>query len=405
MDAFFAAVEQLDHPEWRGKPVIVGGRERGVVSTASYEARVFGVRSAMPIARAAKLCPHAIFTRGRMHRYAEVSHAIMEILSGFSPLVEQASVDEAYVDATGLEHLFGPPEAMARQIKATIFQTVGLTCSIGIAPIKFLAKITSDYNKPDGLFLLLPEDMPDFLAGLPVGRIPGVGKRFVAELERLGVGTCADVCRYPEAFWERRFGKAGASLWRRAHGVDAREVTPGYEAKSESAENTFAQDTDDRILLKKWLLRQAERVGRNQRRMGVQGRTVTLKVKYADFTLLTRSRSLPEPTDSTEVIFHTACELLDALPLKQKVRLIGVGLSNYDSSPQQLSLLDDRTGGQTGGRVATERQRKLDRALDSLRERFGGDAVMRGRLFEPEKNDQPEQSGQSNLPGQAKQPK
>ncbi len=385
MDAFFASVEQLDHPEWRGKPVIVGGRERGVVSAASYEARTFGVRSAIPIARAKKLCPHGIYTRGNMARYAEISRQIMTILSSYSPLVEPASIDEAYLDATGLERLFGSPRDLGLRIKQDIRQTVGLACSIGIAPVKFLAKIASDHNKPDGLFILEPEDVPAFLSTLPVSRIPGVGKRFLEELDKLGVRTCRDAQQYPQSFWERRFGKGGLSLWRRAQGLDGREVETGYEAKSESAENTFAEDTDDRELLKKWLLRQSERVGAGQRRMGVKGRTVTLKLKYADFTAITRSRSLPEPTDSTEIIFHTACELLDAVPLRQKVRLIGVGLSNYDRGPQQLSLLDGSAGGQTGGKVATEKQRNLDRALDALRDKFGRDAITRGRLFDFDK--------------------
>lgn len=382
MDAFFASVEQLDHPEWRGKPVIVGGRERGVVSAASYEARTFGVRSAIPIARAKKLCPHGIFTRGNMARYAELSRQVMAILINYSPLVEQASIDEAYIDATGLERLFGPVAAMAARIKQDIKTSTGLNCSIGIAPVKFLAKIASDYNKPDGLFVLVPEDVPAFLASLPVAKIPGVGKKFIVELEKIGVQTCSDVLKYPHTFWERRFGKGGESLWRRAQGIDTRNVEQGYEAKSESAENTFMEDTDDRELLTKWLFKQAERVGRNQRKMGVKGRTVTLKLKYADFTSITRSRSLPEPTDSTDIIFHTACELLNGVQLQQKVRLIGVGLSNYDKRPQQLSLLDGSAGGQTGGKIATEKQRNLDRAMDSLRDKFGKDAVTRGRIFD-----------------------
>ncbi|UZP69168.1 DNA polymerase IV [Desulfovibrio mangrovi] len=382
MDAFFASVEQLDHPEWRGKPVIVGGQERGVVSAASYEARKYGVRSAIPVARARKLCPHGIFTRGNMARYAEISRQIMALLGNYSPLVEPASIDEAYLDATGLERLFGPVEAMAQSIKRDIKASVGLNCSIGIAPVKFLAKIASDYNKPDGLFMLRPEDVPAFLEALPVAKIPGVGNKFIVELESLGVKTCGDVLKYPQGFWARLFGKSGEALWRRAQGLDSREVETGYEAKSESAENTFAEDTDDMALLKKWLMKQSERVGRNQRRMGVKGRTVTLKLKYADFTSITRSRSLPEPTDATEVIFRIACELLDGVKLQQKVRLIGVGLSNYGKGPEQLNLLDGSAGGQTGGMVATAKQRSLDRTLDSLREKFGSKAVTRGRLFD-----------------------
>ncbi|WP_223290488.1 DNA polymerase IV [Nitratidesulfovibrio sp. SRB-5] len=453
MDAFFASVEQMDDPSLRGKPVAVGGSHRGVVSAASYEARRFGVRSALPMSTALRLCPHLIVVPGRMRRYAEISHRIMDALREFSPLVEPASVDEAYLDATGLERLFGPVENMGMAVKARVLDvTGGLTCSVGAAPVKFLAKIASDVNKPNGLFILYPEDVAEFLRTLPVGRIPGVGKRSLDALEQLGVRFAGDVLRYSREFWERRFGKGGVHLHERASGVDPREVEPYSEPKSESAENTFSEDTADRAVLRRWLLAQAERVGASLRRQRLAGRTITLKVKYADFRSISRSHSLPEPTASTETIFDEACRLLDALTLADRVRLIGVGVSNFGPAhhgPRQLTLpleIPGRgkggkgvgrdgpgrgTAGGGGGRDAgargadgarrvgasaehdeqdgpdapdgpdasgdhiaaaaipaesipppdEKRRRKLDAALDALRDRHGREAVVRGRLF------------------------
>jgi len=460
MDAFFASVEQMDDPSLRGKPVAVGGSHRGVVSAASYEARRFGVRSALPMSTALRLCPQLIVVPGRMRRYAELSHRIMDALREFSPLVEPASVDEAYLDATGLERLFGPVENMGMAVKARVLDvTGGLTCSVGAAPVKFLAKIASDMNKPNGLFILYPEDVAEFLRTLPVGRIPGVGKRSLDALDQLGVRSAGDVLRYSREFWERRFGKGGVHLHERASGVDPREVEPYSEPKSESAENTFAEDTADRAVLRRWLLAQAERVGTSLRRQRLAGRTITLKVKYADFRSISRSHSLPEPTASTETIFDEACRLLDALTLADKVRLIGVGVSNFGPAhhgPRQLTLPLEIPGRGKGGKGACKdgagrgttdrgaggnavawgagtarsvgvsaehdeqdgpdaleglnesggphrpvgqnapavaipaesspppdenRRKKLDAALDALRDRHGREAVVRGRLF------------------------
>lgn len=438
MDAFFASVEQLDDPSLRGKPLVVGGVTRGVVAAASYEARRFGVRSAMPMSTALRRCPRLIVVPGRRRRYAEISGRIMDALREFSPLVEPASVDEAYLDATGLEQLFGPVETMGMAVKARVRDvTGGLSCSVGAAPLKFLSKIASDMNKPDGLFILHPEEVAHFLGALPVGRIPGVGKRSLAALEHLGVRSAGDVLRYSRQFWERRFGKSGTHLYERASGLDPRGVEPYSEPKSESAENTFAQDTADRAVLRRWLLAQAERVGASLRRQRLAGRTITLKVKYADFRSLTRSRSLPESTASTETIFDEACGLLDALTLTDKVRLTGVGVSNFGPArhgPRQMLLPLDLSGtgpadirsgprdadgppaadaapagngSPASGPGATpvtplapatpvapvaaapasasppgeSRRRKLDATLDLLRDRHGGDAVVRGRLF------------------------
>ncbi len=382
MDAFYASVEQLDNPELRGKPVIIGGEERGVVSTASYEARCFGIRSAMPMFQAKKLCPHGIFMCGRMQRYSEKSGEVMAVLSDFSPLVEKASIDEAYLDATGLEHIFGSPEAMAAALRRAVHERSGLTCSVGLAPIKFLAKIASDMNKPDGLTILPHTSVPEFLATLPVGRIPGVGPSMLKSLELLGIRFAGDVGRYPAEFWEKRMGKAGLVLFDRASGKDDRAVEPYTEPKSESAENTFARDTADPDVLAAWLLRQAERVGRNLRKQGLAGRTVTLKLKYADFTQKTRSRTLKHHTNSTREIYETAWSLLREKYPDRPLRLIGVGVSQFGRDMPQLTLLPDQEDAERYRNAA------LDTALDAVRERFGNDAVLWGKLFGTGKKEQ-----------------
>ena len=376
MDAFYASVEQLDNPELRGKAVIIGGADRGVVSTASYEARKFGVRSAMPVFQARKLCPHGIYIRGRMERYAEKSSEVMAVLDQFSPLVEKASVDEAYLDFTGLERIHGAVEDLARILQETVHATTGLTCSVGLAPVKFLAKIASEIRKPGGLTILAHADIPAFLHTLPVSKIPGVGKQMLVTLESLGVRTAADVQRFPRDFWQNRLGKAGESLYERAHGIDPRPVEPYVEPKSESAENTFAKDTKDRELLTTWLLRQSERVGANLRKHGFSGRTITLKVKYSDFTQRTKSRTLDHPTNTTRTIYETAVELLDEIKLERPLRLIGVGVSHFGEGERQFTLLPCANDQQN------EREALLDSTLDQLRRKFGQKAVIRGKLFE-----------------------
>ena len=379
MDAFYASVEQLDHPELRNKPVIVGGRERGVVSAASYEARAFGVHSAMPMSQARRLCPDGIYVHGRMERYQEVSLNVLAVLDRFSPRVEQASIDEAYLDVTGLERLFGPMEDMSRQLKAAVCEaTGGLTCSVGVAPIKFLAKIASELNKPDGLYILPPERVEAFLRTLPVGKIPGVGRKFEAALSNLGVRTGGDVLRFSPAFWAERHGKMGTYLHRRAQGIDEREVEPWIPPKSESAETTFARDTRDRAFLTDWLFRHAERVGRHLRRQGLAGRVVTLKVKYADFRQVTRQRTLSEPTCATDTIFETACRLLADLNPGEPIRLIGLGVSGFDAALRQLCL----PFAGNGHSRAEELRTRLDRTLDALAGKYGRGAVVRGRLYE-----------------------
>ncbi|QGY40083.1 DNA polymerase IV [Pseudodesulfovibrio cashew] len=380
MDAFFASVEQLDNPELRGKPVAVGGTsDRSVVSAASYEVRKYGVRSAMSVVKARQLCPDIILVPGRMARYKEVSRQVMGVLAEFSPTVEKASVDEAYLDGTGLERLFGPIDEVGRQIKARMAEVTGLTCSVGAAPVRFLAKIASDMDKPDGMFIIHPHQVEDFLRTLPVKKIPGVGKKLLDILTRLGAHTCGDVLKRDRAFWEERLGKYGAALHDRARGIDPNGVVTTSAAKSCSAENTFHEDTTDRAVLTRWLLAQSERVGADLRRHGYKGRTVTLKVKFADFKQITRSLSLDSRTDNTAVIFETACALLKQVELRRAVRLIGVGVSNFEGRSRQVTLFEEAPR-------ASEETSGLDKAVDAVRHRFGSKAVTRVDLLGFKKN-------------------
>lgn len=372
MDAFFASIEQMDAPELKGRPVIVGGTERGVVCAASYEVRPFGVRSAMPMFQARRLCPHAVVVPVRRKRYQEISAGIMRLLECFSPRVEKASIDEAYLDATGLERLFGSVEEIARNIKRAVRDESGLSCSIGVAPVKFLAKIASDLKKPDGLSILYPADIPGFLESLPIESIPGVGRHTLLKIKALGIRTAGQASRYPAEYWGQRFGKMGIVLHERVNGIDPRQVNPFTPAKSESAENTFAADVGDFDELCVWLLRQAERVGASLRKHGLAGRTITLKVKYRDFTQVTRSRTLKRPTNGTRMIYESAVGLLRELDIKNKLRLIGIGVSQFGEKTQQLSLFQDEL------EKENEREALLDKTMDSLRERFGDKAPMRG---------------------------
>ena len=370
MDAFYASVERLDDPSLEGKPVIVGRNMRGVVTAASYEARAFGVHSAMPVATARRLCPRGVYLPVRMSRYAEVSRQVMAALRSMVPVMEQTSVDEAYLDMTGTEHLLGAPEDAALRLKAAIREATGLTCSVGVAPNKFLAKIASDMDKPDGLFVIAPGEEAVFLATLPVSKVPGVGPRTCKALEELGVERVGEVLQRPLSFWTGRFGKWGRALFDRARGLDNSPVTARHEPKSSSAENTFEADTRSRDVLVKWLLQQSERVGRDLRAHGWKGRTVTLKLKYADFTGVTRSRTLETPTAATRTIFETARLLLDAVRLDRDVRLIGVGVSNFQARERWLPLLPE-----------DDPEQRLDDALDAVADKFGSDVLVRGRLF------------------------
>jgi len=373
MDAFFASVEVADDPSLAGKPVIIGANPRGVVSAASYEARKYGVHSAMPVMRARKLCPHGVFLPGRGRRYGEVSRVIFGLLRDLVPVVEQTSVDEAYLDLTGTRRLLGPPEVAAAMLKARIKEATGLTGSVGLAPVRFVAKIASDFRKPDGLTVVRPGEVAAFLAPLALGRIPGVGPKTRDHLAKLGVRTIAEALARGREFLAGELGdNAGEWLWERVNGIDDRPVEPGGEQKSMGAENTFARDTRDPKELARWLALQAERVGRELRAEGFFGRTVTLKYKYADFAQHTRSRTLEESTHSTEDILAAALALLAGVSLERELRLIGLSVSNLDRLGPRPRLLPDPTA---------ERKGKLDAALDAITGKFGKKAVRRGRTF------------------------
>ncbi len=339
------------------------------------EARVFGVHSALPTFQARKLCPEGVFLPVRMSRYREVSHQIMTILAGISPLVEQVSIDEAYVDLTGVEALHGPHPDLARRLKAEIMAQTGLTCSIGIAPNKFLAKIASDLEKPDGLTIIPEADVKAFLKSLPVAKIPGVGAKTLARLQALGVRNTGAVLDYPRSFWQKQLGKSGLALYEKALGIDPAPVTPYTDPKSCGAENTLPQDTADPAELRQWLLRQAERVGRDLRQDGFKGRTITLKIKYADFNQVTRSHTLAQPTSSTHHIYHTAEKLLGETKLKTRVRLVGLSVSHLTKSVVQASLFPH---------PGLLKQEQLDQAVDSIQGKFGIQAITRGRVEKDE---------------------
>lgn len=371
MDAFYAAVEQRDRPELRGKCLIVGGRsERGVVTTASYEARRYGVRSAMPMFEARRRCPHAIVIPGRMERYKAVSRDIMALLRDYTPLVEPVSIDEAYLDIGGGRRLFGPPEQIARRIKAGILQSTGLTCSIGGAPLRFLAKIASDIRKPDGLTIIAPEAVPAFIDQLPLAKVPGVGRVAQGHLARMNLATLGDVRCFPETTLVRRLGKFGRRLAALARGEDPTPVTPHTPAKSISSESTLAVNTADRGALRDLMREHAEAVARQLRRLDIKARTVTLKIKHADFQQVTRSQTLPRPIQAAESVFTQAEALFDAYTLRRPVRLIGVGTSHFvpAAAPVQADLfpVEDQ---------AAPNWEKVDHTLDAIHAKFGRTAI------------------------------
>jgi DNA polymerase-4 len=377
MDAFYASVEQRDHPELRGRPVIVGGLQgRGVVSAASYEARRFGVHSAMPIASARRLCPQGVFLPVRMQHYATIARHIREILLSYTPLVEPLSLDEAFLDIRGCEGLHGPAADIARQIKAHIRTETALIASVGAAPNKFLAKLASDHGKPDGLVVVPPAKVTEFLAPLPVGRLWGVGARAEKRLHLLGLRTVGQLAALPERLLVEHFGALGRHVWQLAHGQDDRAVVPDREAKSVSTETTFSRDIADREVLRVWLLELVDQLAGRLRQHGLRARTVELKVRSSDFRTRTRSLSLDEATDQTQLLWQTALALFersltaDLLP----ARLLGVGCSNLTCDPLvQGQLFEDG-----------QRQRRgaLDRTVDAIRGRFGVEAIRRGSLID-----------------------
>ena len=327
MDAFYAAVEQMDNPELKGKPVIVGGiSNRGVVSTASYEARKYGVHSAMPIAEAKRLCPHGIFLPGRHERYSEVSRQIFAILYQYTPIVEKVSIDEAFLDLTGCSRLFGNSIQIGRRIKADIYNKFGLTASIGLASNKFLAKLASDMEKPDGFFVIEEKDIDRILEPLDVGKIWGVGKRTAEILKSKGIDTIGRLKTLTIEELETLLGKNGVRLYYLSRGIDNRRVEVNNPVKSISHEETFAEDISDRNLILASLLRMSIKVSRRLRKAGLVGNTIEVKIRYGDFTTYTRSISISVGTNQTDIIYQKAIYLLEKNKLLNRpIRLLGVG--------------------------------------------------------------------------------
>jgi DNA polymerase-4 len=373
MDAFFVSVEELFDPSLKGKAVIVGGQknERGVVSAASYEARKFGVHSAMPLRTAAKFCPQGIFINGHPDRYREYSAKVYEVLNQFSPRVEMASIDEAYVDMTGTERLHGPCWHAAHKLHQRMKEHTGLNCSIGIAQSRLVAKVASDHGKPNGILWIIPGLESAFLAPLDVRKIPGVGKVMEKNLHAMGIRKVEDLQRLDEGFLENRFGKWGLALAGKSQGLDAggwfdSEVGEDTDPKSISHEHTFNEDTADVAKLESTLVRLSEMVGRRLREHGLHGRTIQIKLRYKDFSTITRAHSLSDPTQLDTTIAQEACNLFrDNWKRGEQVRLLGVHVSGFEA-PEQFDLLDGR-----------QQQRWGDvlQAADRLRDKYGESVV------------------------------
>jgi DNA polymerase-4 len=378
MDAFYASVEQRDNPALRGKPVIVGGNlRRGVVLAASYEARPFGVRSAMPMARAVKLAPQAIVVPPRFHAYAEASEQVFSIFESVTPLVEPLSLDEAFLDVTGSIGLFGSPAQIASHLRQRIQDEVHLTASAGIAAVKFLAKIASDLAKPNGQREVPEAETKSFLAPLPVSRLWGVGPKTEERLKGLGLHAIGDIAAKEADWLEQRLGASGRDLWKLSQGIDDRQVVPDRDAKSMGAEDTFEEDLErDAALLQPHIHSQALRVGRRLRRAQVKARVAQLKIKFEDFETITRRATLDSPTDDGQQLYREAMALLERVPGGRKIRLTGVSGQELTKSAGQLGLFAK----------GPHKSEKLNSALDRIAAKFGGKSITTADLVQAEAN-------------------
>lgn len=384
MDAFYASVEIRDNPAIRGLPVVVGGsaQDRGVIAAASYEARKFGIFSAMPAAQALRRCPKLVFVKPRMDHYAKVSKQIREIFFRFTSLVEPLALDEAFLDVSGCERLFGDGPAIAKQIKDAIEHELGLTASAGVAPNKFLAKLASDLDKPNGLVVVDPDRIEEFLNPLSIERVWGVGKQTLKKFHRLNVKTIQQLRRLDKATMQHFFGINSEHFWRLSRGIDTRSVVPDRIAKSVSHETTFSQDIFEREPLQAWLMELTQQVGRRLRRYDIRGRTVSIKIRFSDFRTITRSLSLSDPSSSSEVLEAAIKELFQRVELVDGVRLVGMGVSNL--STQTL------TQQQLFGNEERARSARLDKIQDQLKDRFGQSAIRRGTSVEHNINRRPD---------------
>jgi len=372
MDAFYASVEQRDRPELRGRPVLVGGSgPRGVVCAASYEARAFGCHSAQPMSQARRLCPQAIVVGVRGAVYHDVSRQVFEILETFTPLVEPLSVDEAFLDVTGSHRLHGDALAIAKRIRERVRAETKLTCSVGVAPNKFLAKLASGMNKPDALTIIEADRVRETLTPLPIGMMWGVGPATESKLKSLGINTFGDALAYPLSTLEARIGSYAHRLQQLARGEDDREVTPDGQAKSISHEQTFMIDLVDPQMVREVLLEQTEAVAVRLRRNALGARSVTVKIRFSDFETITRSATLDDPTDRTDLLWRAASSLFDmwAALAYQPVRLIGMAAGNLGPNESQMNLFTQREDA---------RRQLVDRTADAIKQRFGKAAIHRG---------------------------
>jgi len=371
MDAFFASVEQLDHPEWRGKPLLVGGTSnRGVVSAASYEARKYGCRSAQPMAVARRLCPHAIVAKGNYARYKQVSRQIMAIFDRYTPLVEPLSIDEAFLDVTLSLPLFGPAEEIARKIRADIVRETGVTASIGVAPNKFLAKLASDMNKPDGLTVLNAGNIGTILPPLPIEKMWGVGPKTAERLRNMGVKTFGDISRMPIELLKKKVGEDAERWQRLSRGEDSREVHTERDAKSIGQEQTFGENLVDPEAVRAVLMEECEDVAAKLRRQEITAKSVTVKIRYGNFQTITRRCTLERGTNVTIDFWHAAKQLFDAWAAEhfQPVRLIGVQAGQLSGGQEQFDLFPDES---------QIKQKKVDQAIDAINKKFGKSIVNR----------------------------
>ncbi len=375
LDAFFVSVEQALNPELQGKPVVVGGRpdRRGVVASASYEARSFGLYAGMPLATACRLCPQAIFIEGSFSRYRDASQRFMAILADFSPFLEPVSLDEAYLDVTGFGSIHGSIHQMAVAIKQRIKNELWFCASVGIASSKVVAKVASELSKPDGLLEVAQGKESYFLAPLPIAKLPGVGKTTERVLRGLGINAIGELSIMPLSVLRSHFGATGDLLHRYANGIDDRKVEPPGAAKSISRETTFGQDTHDRSLLTATLRYLSEQVGSQLRQQDRLARCVTLKLRYADFTTITHRHTLRQSSNTDQAIFDTGLRLLKKAQAqeKQPIRLIGIGVSNLTESGRQLDMLDS----------SAQRLEQLNRAIDRIRKKYGFTAIQTGRTL------------------------
>ena len=374
MDAYFASIEQRDQPAYRNKPVIIGGSSgRGVVATASYEARKYGIRSAMPISEARRRCPEGIFLTPNMNKYASVSDEIRHIFESFSPLVEPLSMDEAFLDVTGMEYLYTDATDIARQIKEKIKKELNLTASAGVATNKFLAKLASDLQKPDGLVTIRPGEEISLLAPMPVTKLWGVGKATASLLKKLRIETINDFRHTDIKVLEHHLGPCAIELYNLAWGRDNRLVIPDREAKSIGNENTFEVDLRSPDEIKGVLLALSEKLGWRLRKAGLWGRTITVKVRFPSFRTITRSVTLPSAISLDEKIYQIANEILQKIPLHEGVRLLGITISKLGQGSAQLSLFDDNI-------EIDERREKVTAVMDKLKDKFGETIITRGRV-------------------------